>query len=380
MKNILLSASVMLGTLLVSSCSKDDIVKDPKIDLVIPTTYDGSAFATNAEAELNLLTKLTAISNEMKKGRVNGVEVELSALTAIFNDGTPSLKTTSSTYYSAIIENLLSELSKASGGTYEPGEPTGDGGTFGPEGSNRYLFDENGVELEQLVEKGMYGAVLYNHASTLLSGTIDATTADKVLAIFGAHPSFPNSNDGTKHANPDKFIANYTARRDKNETANPGFYLQIKNALIKLQAAGKAGADYKKEQQEAADAIRINWEKGNASTIINYAYSIVSKLSVTSPTDTDKAAAIHSVGECIGFVQGLKTVSGKKITDAQLDEILVLLNAPAEGTATVYKFATDGENELPKIQQIITKLQEIYGFSNTEVEEFKQNWVSVQGR
>lgn len=378
MKHLLLSASVLAGTLLMSSCSKDDIEKEPRPDLVIPTAYDGSAFETNAAAELDLLTKLTAISNEMKKGRTNGTTVDYSALTAILNDGTPSLKSAGSTYYFSKIDgagNWLDQLTKASGGTYTPGEPTGEGGTFGG-----YLFDENGVELEQLVEKGMFGAVLYKHANDLLSGTIDATTADKVLAIFGAHPSFPNSNDGTKHTNPDRFIANYVARRDKNETATPGYYLQIKNALIKLQAAGKAGAEYTTEQKEAADAIRINWEKGNAGTIINYAYAIVDKLSKTTPTEADKASAIHSIGECIGFVEGLKTVSGKKITDAQLDEILVLLNAPAGGTATVYKFATDGATELTKIEQIIAKLKDIYGFSATEVEEFKQNWVSVQKR
>lgn len=383
MKNILLSASVVFGALLLSSCSKDDIVTDPLPDLVIPETYDSTAFSTNAVAELDLLGRLTAISNEMKKGRNNGTIVEYSVLSALLNEGTPSLKSVGSPYYLSKIDGAggwLEELAKASGGTYTPGEPTGEGGTFGPEDGTKYLFDENGVELEQLVEKGMFGAVLYKHANDLLNGTIDATTADKVLAIFGAHPSFPNSNDGSKHANPDKFIANYTARRDKNEAENPGFYLQIKNALIKLQAAGKAGDKYAKDQQDAAAAIRENWEKANAATIINYAYSIVGKLSNTTPTEADQASAIHSVAECIGFVQGLKTVSGKKITDTQIDEILTLLNAPAEGTPTVYKFATDGPTELPKIQEIISKLQTIYGFTAGDLEDFKQNWVSVQQR
>lgn len=378
MKHILLSASVMFGTLLLSSCNKDDIVGEVRPELKIPEVYDGSAFEKNAADELGLLSKLGAISSAMKPGR-EGKLVDYSTLSAILNDGTPSLKSVGSTYYLSKIDgagNWLDELAKASGGTYVPGDSIGEGGTFGG-----YLFDENGVELEQLVEKGMFGAVLYKHANDLLSGKINAATADKVLAIFGAHPSFPNSNDKDLHANPDKFIANYTARRDKNEVENPGFYLQIKNALIKLQAAGKAGDEYKKEQEEAAEAIRENWEKANAATIINYAHSIVDKLSNTTPSEADQASAIHSVAECIGFVQGLKTVSGKKITDAQIDELLVLLNAPDDETApTVYKFATDGINELPKIEQVKTKLQEIYGFSDAEVLDFKQNWVSVQKR
>lgn len=377
MKNIFLSASILLGTLLISSCSKDDLVTNPRPDLQIPTVYDGSSFEKNAATELGLLDKLTALSNEMKKARVNGVVVDYAILSGLLNEGNPSLKSIGSSYSMSKIDgvgNLLDQTAKASGGTYVPGEASENGGIFGG-----YLFDENGIDLEEFIVKGMNGSVLYKHATDLLEGTIDVTTSDKVIAIFGAHPSFANSSDKTKHDYPDKFIAGYTARRDKNDETNPGFYLQIKTALIKLQAAAKAGSEYKKEQQQAANAIKINWEKGSASTVINYLYSVVSKLSSNTPAD--QAVALHSLGECIGFIQGLKTISGKKITDAQIDQILVLFNAPDNGSApTVYKFATDGVNELPKIQEAIVKIQNVYGFTSTDLEDFKQNWVSIQKR
>jgi hypothetical protein len=59
---------------------------------------------------------------------------------------------------------------------------------------------------------------------------------------------------------------------------------------------------------------------------------------------------------------------------------LALLNAPTNGTATSFKFITDPANELPKLQQIITKLQQIYGFTTQEIEDFKKNWVAEQNR
>jgi hypothetical protein len=70
----------------------------------------------------------------------------------------------------------------------------------------------------------------------------------------------------------------------------------------------------------------------------------------------------------------------KKITDTQIDAILTLLNAPANGTPTSYKFITEPVTELPKLTQIITQLKGIYGFTDAEIEEFKNNWITLQGR
>jgi hypothetical protein len=200
-----------------------------------------------------------------------------------------------------------------------------------------------------------------------------------VLAIFGSNPTFPNSNNASKHPKPDVQSAVYAARR--TDTTNPdGFYFQIKRALIQLQAAAKAGDKYAKEQQEAAAKIRLVWEKVNAATIINYCFSSISTLSNTTVTDAQKASALHAIAEAVGFMHGWKTVSTKKISDAQIDQILGLLNAPATGSPTVYKFVTESVTELPKLQQVIENLKNIYGFTPAEIESFKTNWVNAQGR
>lgn len=348
----------------------DDKEKKP---LDIPSAYDGTAFETNAATQTGVLSRFTSLVNEAKKGRTAGVVVNADSLNYWYTTGNPGLQSLVSAYYAPLASDWMDQLGVASGNSYYPGPPVLSGGVYGG-----YLFDENGLEPEQMLDKGLYGAMLFHHFNELASGTITEATVDQMLAIFGANPTFPNSYQANLHAQPDKFIANYAARRDKND--GKGFYTNIRDQFIKLQAAVKAGPDYNEERDEAIAEIRLLWEKANAATIINYLYAVISKLSATNPTDADIASALHSYGETVGFTHGFRTLNNKKITDTEIDELLTLLNAPANGTPTSYKFATDPVNELPKLTQVIGRLKSIYGFSDQEMEDFKKNWVAEQNR
>jgi hypothetical protein len=324
---------------------------------------------------------LTNLNNQVtaaKAGRTVGTEVTLAALETPYLAGAPSVRDVSTTYFVGKMEGpngYMNELANSSGTTYTPGDMTGEGGVYGS-----YLFDETGLEMEQLIEKGQFGAVLYNHFTTLISAPISIATVDQMVAIFGAHPDFPNTNNAANAANPDRFMANYAARRDKAD--GNGLYTQMKNNFIKLQAAVRAGSNYETEKQEAVDALALTWEKINAGTIINYCHGATSTLSESDPTDNQKAGALHAIGEAIGFSHGWKTIpsDNKLITDTEIDDILVLLNAPHDAPSTVYTFVTDPLNQLPKLQEAIVKLQDIYGFTDQEIEDFRFNWVNVQGR
>ena len=366
-----------LGTALLSCDEKED----EEAVLIIPDAYDGANYSTNTTEQTSVRTALISLTNEMKKGRTPGTKVDANTLNSFYSTGTPSLKSYTSTYYNGKIEGadgFLAELAKASGGTFVPGTTTGNGGTYGA-----YLFDETGVELEQLVEKGLFGAALYNQALSLMAKHTEFTPAkaDQLLSMYGASPLFTSSDIATKHgADIDRFMANYGARRDKND--GNGLYTQMKVALITAQAAAKATPANHTKMLEAFETIQSTWEKINAATVINYCHSGISTLSSTNPTDAQKAGALHALNEAIGFLHGWRTLStsGRKITDAQIDELLALLNYPVSGTPKPYVFLTDSLNELSKLQQIITKLKGIYTFSDTQVEEFKKNWVSEQAR
>ncbi len=384
MKNIIpnsLKSSVLAISIVFSSCKKDD----PIPALIIPTTYSNASFVVNATAQINVVNQLNDLTTEVKRGRILTNQLSKSNLDNLFAIGSPSLANVVTPYFKTKLEGTngwFDEIAKASNNQYLPTAPIagGNGGVYGT-GSSAYLFDENGLEIEQLIEKGQFGATLYKHATDLIAGNITTATADQLLAIFGATPSFANSGSTVVAVEiRDKAMANYAARRDKND--GNGFYSQMKTQFIKLQAAVKGGQNYNKERDEALAAIKLTWEKVSAATVINYCHAVTSALSATTTTDNQKAAALHAYNECVGFIHGFRTISQtqKKITDIQIEEILALLNAPYNGTPTSYKFITDAVNELPKLTQIITKLQAIYGFSNAEIEDFRSNWVTVQNR
>jgi hypothetical protein len=362
-----------------TSCKKDKD-DDVKPALTIPAAYDAAAFDANAMTQLAVADRLVAIGAEARKGRTPGTVVLPTTLESLYTAGTPSLQSLATPYYHNLLSGptgYLAQLAAASGGTYTPVPPaTGStGGTYGA-----YLFDENGQDLQELIVNGQYGATLYQHATTLLNGPLTTATTDQVMAIMGISPAFPSSGNATKHARPDRLLAGYAARRDKND--GNGLYSALKNDLIKLQAAIKAGNQYQTEQQEAINGLKINFERTTAATVINYCHTVIATMSQTTTTEAQKASSLHSYTECVGFLNGWRTLSAanKRITDAQIDELLALLNAPVNGTPTTYKLVTDPINELPKLQQVITRLKAIYGFSDAQIEEFKKNWVTEQDR
>ena len=151
----------LLIVALFTACDKND-----KQALDIPAAYDGSSYLANTAAQAALRTQLEALVTEVKKGRTTGNVLDYATLSGLYNAGNPSLKNISTTYYANRLDgagNWLDEMANASGTEYTPGAPTGQGGVFGG-----YLFDENGLEMEQMTEKGLFGAALYNHALSLI--------------------------------------------------------------------------------------------------------------------------------------------------------------------------------------------------------------------
>jgi hypothetical protein len=342
--------------------------------LEVPTTYESASYESNASTELAVRSNLSNLVAKMQVGRT-GTRVNESELLTAYNEGNPSLQSITTSYYADKVPTWLADLAKASGGGFDPiTAPIGDGGVYGG-----YLFDENGLEMEQVVEKGLFGAALYNHALTIIkSNNISAADIDRLVAIFGAHPSFPNSD--VTGQNKDVFAAKYAARRDKND--GNGLYTAIKTNLITAKAAIEKGQDYNQDRDKALSDFRYNWEKSNMATVINYLLGTISKLNNANVTDADRASALHAYGEAVGLVHGWKGISSndKAISDAEVDQILEYMNAPADGNVTSYVFITDSFNQLPKLQLAIDKLQQVYKFTAQDMIDFEYNWVSEQGR
>ena len=359
--NQLLIAMLLFTTFF--SCKKEEEIVAP---LVVPSAYEVTSFATNITVEITLRADYIAYENEIKKARVKGTVVDVTTLNGLFNK---SLLALSTPYYKTLVPTINDKIAKASKANvnYILGKTPAENGVGGINGS--YLYDENGLDVEQVISKGLFGAFHYNQGATLLAGNPTQANLDKALYYYGANPLFPNTNNALKSTTPDVFLANYAARRTK---ATGGIYLDVKASFIKAQAAIKAGEKYNKERDEAISAILLGWEKGNAATVINYINDVYTKLSINNQTDANKSAALHSFGEAIGFLGGYKGIANKKITDAQIDELLAKM-------ATPYKLI-GSQVEVDKILEISAKLKSIYGFTDQEMLDFKQNWISVEER
>lgn len=377
LKNSALCAILALA--FITSCKKEeDTTETPTPQtaaLIIQTSYDSATYVSNIQPVISVRSQMDALVTEIKKGRVTANMLTAPAINTIYTSGTVSIQSITSAFYNTELTaatGWFETIAAASGNTYHPDSTSIKGGTYGG-----YLFDKNGYEPEQLIEKGLFGAALINKAAGLISGSVvTQQQIDQSIYIFGASASFVNSGTTAKYgASADKYLSNYASRRDKND--GNGVYAQMAYNYRKLQAAVKAGSAYNQDRNNAVAAIKLSWEKANAGTVINYCYSSLSKLTATTITDADKAASLHAINECIGFVRGWRALpNGKLVTDAQIDELSALL-APDNKPSL---FVTDRVNKANNLQLVINKLQTIYGFSASELEDFKKNWVAEQSR
>ncbi|WP_234735628.1 hypothetical protein [Tellurirhabdus bombi] len=371
----LLAIAVVMTTFL-SAC---DEPADKDLPLAIAQEYDSIAYRQNTINQVAVIKQWSDLINEAKKGRTIGAKVSATRLAELFNTGSPNLKLVTTNYYAGRLENptngFFAELSKASGTTFNPFRRLGDGGVYGD-----YLFDENGLEMEQLIDKGLYGAMAYNYAVGLMENNSTLAAVDQIVALYGANLGFINSDNAEMYLNPDRFTAAYAAQREK--TKGNGYYTSIRVGFLQLQAAFKSGDQYKTKRDEAFAQIKQNWEKVHAATVINRLHKTIAALSLTTPSTAQISTALHGYSEGVGLLHGWRTISQqhKKITDAQIEEVLTLMNAPYDKSALSYLFVSSPTSELPKLTQAIGRLKEIYGFSDQEIDDFKHDWVTEQKR
>lgn len=377
------SIPLLLAVVFLSACKNEKETVNPTPTdpgLQIPDTYSSANYDSNVVLEKSLQTQLRNLNTYMKKGAVATNTLATDSLNWYFaSAGSPTVKSATAGYYQNKIEGAngyFAVMAASSGRTWNyTTAPNANGGVI----HNR-LVDRYGAETLEILDKGLYGALIYNRIADLLLQPLNDSLIDRMVAVYGASPAFPNTNNAASTPTPDAYLANYAARRDKND--GNGIYTQIKKAFLKLQAAVRGGSKYDTEKNQAIADLKLNLEKAIMATAANYCHSATTKLSATTQDSVSIAAALHDLGEAVGFIHGLKAVypSQRRITDVEIDQMLNNLQFPPDGTPTTYLFVTQGPTYLPKLQDVLNAIQSVYGFSATEMNDFKQNWVSVQGR
>lgn len=365
------------ASLLLAACGGSDATPAPDGGQgacalgTLPTSYDGSRYDAHTTAERDLRARFKALTQPMKDAEADLANKPPAAtLRGLYGAGDPGLRARTSAPAAARVEGWLDAFAAAAGNTWAPAaNPMGPGGRFGA-----YLFTAQGTDLRQAVEKTLFGAALYHHALSLTRGTVTAATMDRVLAIYGSHPSFPA--DTAAMMNPDELVAAYAKRRDKRDPQRPGAYLKIKAALIRAQAAEARGAACAAERDAALKAVLNEWERAMLATVVYYLNDVTKKLSAQSPTLADQAAALHGFGEAMGFILGFRQLpaDGRIITDAQIDELQTTLGTPTDAPSSAYKLLTETAAWLPRLGKVASRIAEIYGFTPQQMEDFKTNF------
>jgi len=361
---------VVATSLVFTGCNSDQT--GPKTPLEVPASYDATSYAANAVDSYQTRTEFAALQAKLKTARNKSVTLNESELVALY----APLRALTSASFTSVVDMHLANAALASGQTFDATKTPAENGVGGVYGS--FYFDKYGRDIEEHVQKGLFATMFYYQALQITADGTTAAEVDDLVALFGANPSFKNTDKAATDA--DVFCAAYAARRDKND--GTGLYTQMKNAFIKAQAAAKAGANYTPELNEAVADIKLTWEKSQMATAINYLYSVMTRLSATTLDDAAKASAIHSFGEASGILIGWHSLSDsqRKITTTELTELLTLLNMTPGVEPSCHVFWHDPFSNLPRLNQAAEKLQTIYGFTEAEMEDFKKNWVGEQSR
>lgn len=353
-------------TILFLGCDDDDGAMNPALD--VPTTYQSTNFATNVTAENTVVDELSTVTGAVNDAESNAQTTPVAAIPypATLNAVTlPAYRD----IVSVAIDNLVLAANDDDGfqnpglnGTPAAGE---EGGLLGSR-----LLDEHGLELEQMIQKGSFGAALYNHALTVINGDLSNSSAiDKLVEIHGTEPTFDVSETTA--------AATYSRRRSDLD-AETGFFFDIRDALLTAKAAIEQGDDFREERDQALEDYLNAWERSNFATVIYYANATRNQLTAAFalPEGDDRDAALgnalHAYAEGVAFTAGFRGIADKQITDAQIDSILELLMAPYGQTPESHRFLNEA-SLLSNLQTIIDDIQLIYGFTDAEVNGFYVN-------
>ncbi len=350
MKSIFKPAILMILGLgvIVSSCKKDDPIppvaeNNDNNSYTVPDTYaftDANGNSTvNYSGQTQRLDMLSEMVTYMKTANTSGTTLDAQTLKNMFanngytwqddnnlglNSTTKQLKNKCFELHQDEFEGWMDAIAAAS-----QSDEAGSNGTAGvvvssTNPSKQYLFDENGFEHGQLIEKGLMGAVFYYQATSYylsesqIGNGVDNTTPtdpdagkyytamehhwDEAFGYFGVPVDFPTTST-------DRFWGKYCNGRDGLLNTNS----RLMDAFLTGRAAISNDDMAEKEAQIAA--VRAAWQDVCAGTAIHY-------LNAAKANLADDALRNHALSEAYAFTWSLLYNTGGNFSEAEVIEIL----------------------------------------------------------
>lgn len=311
-----------------TSCEDDDQQDQPA---ALPSTYNFENVSyTGQENRLDMLSEIVSYV----KTSNDGDYVDESQVFAMFNNQGYTWSKAELNNSTKQIANKTSEDALAMGEwiseldsiSQNPG--TGSNGEAGlvqsNSGTKQYLFNADGFELAQLIEKGAMGALAYYQATAVYTsdskmdvdnesveagkGTAMQHHWDEAFGYWGVPKDF-GSEDFTYDSNADyhRFWAKYTNAMDEHLGSNS----KLMNAFIKGRDAINR-KDY--DTRDAAIAeVRNEWELVCAAMAIHY-------LNGAKAEFADDALRNHQLSEAVAFIWSLQFNPTQELTDTEINE------------------------------------------------------------
>ena len=274
------------------------------------TTYIKTAHVDSAPALDNI--KLKDMYGENVGNHFSSVELN-SATNQLKNKTVPTEKTNFEAYMDAV--------ASASQHTSSPAT-NGQAGLISTNDGTKYLLNANGVELTQIIEKGLMGACFYYQATAVYMGSgkmdVDNETVtpgegtamehhfDEAFGYFGAPINFPSNTVGIR------FWAKYANKVN-------GAYTTMNASLMDNFLKGRAAISNKDmiARDEAINDLRKSWEIAVCGTAIYYINNALDNIGI------DAGKTHHQLSEAYAFIMSLKFGYGTgSISDVNVDQIL----------------------------------------------------------
>lgn len=348
------------------------------------STWGAPSWDENTAEPRALRDRLAALTGPALMRGVETGAVALTAsadLSAAYEAGTPSLASVTTTYFDGKVDDVFDEFGAAVGaGAQDLVDAAGDWAA-GEEGgiwsTDTFAFNEGGLEIRQILDKGLFGGgALYRYAIGLTTGDIDAATIDALAAAFGANSALnPGPSNDPLPDNQNVVSANYVYRM--------GLYGQAKQALIDAKAyAGDAACTA--ERDNALQRFFDVWERGLFARFV--LYSNDGATGVAEAMDDDALAeALNVQSEGIGLVLGFHALpdpaSGplrgrvRRMTDAQIASVLSALGVDVDGDlgdATIGQFVADPLGYASAVTQVEDVIAEAFDLSPADLESYRE--------
>lgn len=193
-------------------------------------------------------------------------------------------------------------------------------------GTSTYLFDANGIEYAQMIDKVIMGAVFYYQMNSVYLGdskmNVDNSSAvdpangkyyttmehhfDEAFGYFGVPTDFPTNTTGIR------FWGKYCNSQDADYGFNSTLMTAFRNGRYAITRN-----DFTTRDAEIA-VIRQNMEKLTAAQAVYYIDQALSSFG------TDQAKFLHVVSEAWAFVNSIKysPVETRLMTPTQVDALI----------------------------------------------------------